>query len=148
MSAITNTHPQIGMWITEGRLTSDQGMTLCDEARAIEDEDPYGMEPYVSVWEARPWVSRVWLINEYEVRLAYGGPEEGGWYYDEYIPTERIISMHLDEDDAHEVASHLRAFAHAHNRHANYTSVLPHDTEVRYVVESCVPRYPRRPVYC
>lgn len=26
---------------------------------------------------------KVW-INVYEITRAYGGPEEGGWYYDEY----------------------------------------------------------------
>ena len=24
----------------------------------------------------------IWYVNEYETNRAYGGPEEGGWWYD------------------------------------------------------------------
>ena len=31
-----------------------------------------------------------WYVNEYEASRAYGGPEEGGWWYD----TGRFIACH------------------------------------------------------
>ncbi len=41
----------------------------------------------------------VWYVNEYEIDRVYGGPEEGGWYYD----TGRFIrcrGVFLDQHDA------------------------------------------------
>lgn len=32
---------------------------------------------------------KVW-VTAYEVRLEYGGPEEGGWYYTSYYPAETL----------------------------------------------------------
>ncbi|MEU4066648.1 hypothetical protein AB0F25_30420 [Streptomyces wedmorensis] len=30
---------------------------------------------------------KMWYVNVYEVDRAYGGPEEGGWYYSTGVPT-------------------------------------------------------------
>jgi hypothetical protein len=32
---------------------------------------------------------RVW-VTAYTVQQRYGGPEEGGWYYDDYTPEETV----------------------------------------------------------
>jgi hypothetical protein len=42
----------------------------------------------------------VWYVNAYRVTLAYGGPEEGGWWYSIYEP---LASMpcHTEADERH-----------------------------------------------
>ena len=35
------------------------------------------VEKYVSTFDRI-----IWYVNIYETNRAYGGPEEGGWYYD------------------------------------------------------------------
>lgn len=41
------------------------------------------------------------VISEYTVDRSYGGPEEGGWWYDDYQPTGRIIAVEPDKALAH-----------------------------------------------
>ena len=144
MSAITNTHPQIMRWVLSGRLTEDQGMILCDEARAREQHyDPYGDDPRTETeWDTHPWAEKVWLINEYHEVERYGGPEEGGWWYSEYRPTERIIDMFRDKDEAYEAVRHLNAFANIELRRNAHRS----DKGLTYKVEACAPREPAGPM--
>ena len=52
-----------------------------------------------------------WYVNEYETDRAYGGPEEGGWWYD----TGRFVECHgtfpteaAAEQRRQELAGYLR----------------------------------------
>ena len=49
--------------------------------------------------EAKNWL----YVNEYEVQRAYGGPEEGGWWYD-----RGTFIVCLGEADSPEMAEHIR----------------------------------------
>lgn len=46
------------------------------------------------------------FVSEYEVDQGYGGPEEGGWWYDVYT-FERVHRVFEDEDEAYEFARTL-----------------------------------------
>lgn len=49
-----------------------------------------------------------WYIHKHETALAYGGPEEGGWWYDTGVPVEdwEVLSF-TSEDAAYEVCRQL-----------------------------------------
>lgn len=46
----------------------------------------------------------VWFVNVYEVDRVYGGPEEGGWYYDagRLMATYQISGTYDDADELRE----------------------------------------------
>jgi len=56
------------------------------------------------------------FVNVYITDRAYGGPEEGGWYYDtwEIIPEESVIGT--SEEDAERLLEEKRAWADAENK--------------------------------
>jgi hypothetical protein len=41
-----------------------------------------------------------YFVNAYETDLAYGGPEEGGWWYDYGVPTGETWGPFENIDDA------------------------------------------------
>lgn len=83
----------------------------------------------------------MFYVNVYELRRCYGGPEEGGWWYDEGSLVDSVTTF--TEGWAEYVAAHLRdgtyplrsgAYADSHNRgNVNYDrgSRYPRDYEVR-----------------
>lgn len=91
------------------------------------------------------------FVNVYLHDRAYGGPEEGGWWYDTYDPWEEECKVF----DTEEEARHYHAVLHGKiedengNRRSDINSVL---SEGRYVafVEAFPPRPlpTRRPYYC
>jgi hypothetical protein len=38
-------------------------------------------------------------VNAYRVTQAYGGPEEGGWWYDEYEPLESVVVESEEQEE-------------------------------------------------
>ena len=95
------------------------------------------------------------FVHKYEVGLCYGGPEEGGWWYDAGTPVEAWVPVgFMDEDQAYD---YCRAMNEAEHERADaeedysYTSVLAgRSTHYAYrVEEDPVPHaYPeRRPHY-
>lgn len=50
-------------------------------------EIPADQDPEVSFM---PVNQNQWYFNIYEIGQAYGGPEEGGWYYEYGIPVESV----------------------------------------------------------
>lgn len=54
--------------------------------------------------DARP--CKAAYVTLYEVQSRYGGPEEGGWYYDWFTP---VASQQVaDEQTAHDLAEQIR----------------------------------------
>jgi len=55
-------------------------------------------------------------VNVYIMDRAYGGPEEGGWYYDtwEIVPEESVIGT--SEEDAERLLEEKQAWADAENK--------------------------------
>lgn len=53
------------------------------------------------------------LVSEYTVDRVYGGPEEGGWWFDDWEPTGTVAALVFDTDDARAVAELLSARAAA-----------------------------------
>lgn len=55
-------------------------------------------------------------VNVYISDRAYGGPEEGGWYYDtwEYVPSESVIGT--SEDDAERLREEKQKWADEENK--------------------------------
>mgnify|MGYP003400567908 FL=1 len=52
----------------------------------------------------------MYFISEYQVDRCYGGPEEGGWWYD-WNDFVKVIATAGDEDDAYRVCRALNAAA-------------------------------------
>jgi hypothetical protein len=46
---------------------------------------------------------KLWYVNAYEVSSAYGGPEEGGWYYTEQL-LEKTLKMFVTRKQAEDYA--------------------------------------------
>ena len=93
--------------------------------------------------------AKPWFVNWYLHDRAYGGPEEGGWYFDTYMPVsygddERIpepsIPCHTG-DEAREVAMAQKAIADALNEgRPNIGSVLSRGCYVA-LIERHKPEY-------
>lgn len=101
--------------------------------------------------------NRFWFIHMHQVAMQYGGPEEGGWWYDSGIPVDGWIpALHYfdNEEEAYAACRHLNL--QEYNRQKSeedydYTSVLAYlSTHYAFTVEEHpVPyAYPeRRPHY-
>lgn len=61
----------------------------------------------------------LYVVARYTQDRAYGGPEEGGWWYD-CGELERIVTATRDEDAAWEVVRHLNGYR-ADRRRFNVT---------------------------
>ena len=53
-----------------------------------------------------------WYVNVYEVYRAYGGPQEGGWFYDEGTLRESKAFEYYDDNGEH-YQQYENAIAHA-----------------------------------
>jgi hypothetical protein len=82
-----------------------------------------------------------YFIHKHEVSLAYGGPEEGGWWYDTGDPVDDWVpeGPFMNEDDAHARCRELNEQEHVRaekEEEYNYTSVLSYrSTHYGYSVE-------------
>lgn len=91
-------------------------------------------------------------IHKSEVALNYGGPEEGGWWFDAGTPSEDWKVLEFDtEEQAYEKCRQLNDLEHQRrdaNEDYDYTSVLAHrSTHYSYSVED-YPDPEQRPYYC
>lgn len=59
------------------------------------------VHPLLAKTSSRKTASQ-WWVNGYEVYRQYGGPEEGGWWYDEYEPTGEQWGPFSSRDEAFE----------------------------------------------
>lgn len=132
--------------LAEQRIISEeQRDLLVREAEARLSEDPYGIEAYTSPWDNVPHTERVYLVSAYHRSRRYGGPEEGGWWYDHHDPlTEQYAQSHgrafiiagpfvgNDTSEADEVARDLNAM-----ESAGYTRSMP--PSIVWRVQCCVP---------
>lgn len=64
---------------------------------------------------------RNWRLNEYEVTREYGGPEEGGWWYNLYRPTGQSIVLPplVTYDEADDMLGVLNMYAAQDNKATN-----------------------------
>jgi hypothetical protein len=72
-------------------------------------------------------IQNVWWIHKYEVALAYGGPEEGGWWFDTGVPTGFTMGPFTDEEAAYEqcrVLNYLEYERAEREETYDYSSVL------------------------
>jgi len=90
-----------------------------------------------------------WTIGIYLVDQSYGGPEEGGWWY-EVGELQRLVSVERNEERAYERCRHLnRVINKTVNRDRRPThSVLSEGVFSAQVHEGIAVSYPaRRPHY-
>jgi hypothetical protein len=89
------------------------------------------------------------FVNVYAVVLTYGGPEEGGWYYDRYFPvsTQGFSSRRKSRQKMKKVFKKQFAKILKHNKGLvyGYTSVL--GGECLSVLIQSEPAKPSRPQY-
>jgi len=55
--------------------------------------------------------NKYWYVNTYECGRAYGGPEEGGWWYDYGKPIEKSIVCATEEEAWEKRAEREKAWA-------------------------------------
>ena len=86
-------------------------------------------------------------VNVYLVDRCYGGPEEGGWYYDAGAP---IYSHKLERGErARDLVERFeRRFAHLAGRYGRSSVIGGPDVEVRIEREPAKAFPAVRPVYC
>lgn len=82
----------------------------------------------------------MWYIHKHSVAQAYGGPEEGGWWYDTGVPVEDwTVPSYDDEDIAYMFcrALNYQEYERRENEEEyEYTSVLSYRSEhYSYTVE-------------
>lgn len=116
----------------------------CDRSFTHPDTDPYGYDfcPHCGAEAEEPTsevIPRYWMVAVYDFWQAYGGPEEGGWWYTEGTLTDHHLLRGFDDyGEAHRYLLSLRDFF-AEDRTVTvrgYTEQLPpqHFPE-------CRPRY-------
>lgn len=84
----------------------------------------------------------MFFIHKHSVAQQYGGPEEGGWWFDTGVPDEDwnpLLFQFLDEDDAYAACRALNESEHKRaeaEEEYGYSSVLSHrSTHYSYSVE-------------
>jgi hypothetical protein len=75
--------------------------------------------------------TRVFYLHRFEVAMAYGGAEEGGWWYDTGIPTKEWVGPYMDEDLAFAACRELNEKEHerSEQQEYSYSSVLSYRSE-------------------
>jgi hypothetical protein len=92
-------------------------------------------------------------LQKYSCSQQYGGPEEGGWWYDLEIPLwKRGIPLLLPEEICYKICRYFNGREHKRRDRENkygYTSVLSYRDEFfSYGFEdSLIPAIPVRPHY-
>lgn len=85
------------------------------------------------------YAGEVYWIHKHEVALQYGGPEEGGWWYDTGYPTGFSFGPIIGEDAAYDQSRALNKLEHERQEAEekyDYTSVLSHmSMHYQYTVE-------------
>jgi hypothetical protein len=83
--------------------------------------------------------TQTFYIHKFEVWMNYGGPEEGGWWYDAGKPVEARLESFSDEEAAYARCRELNEAEHERaerEEEYDYTSVLAHySTFYSYKVE-------------
>lgn len=72
-------------------------------------------------------IDRVFFVHKHAISLEYGGPEEGGWWYEMGIPTGFSLGPITDEEAAYEQTRALNELEHERRKveeEYDYTSVL------------------------
>jgi hypothetical protein len=69
-----------------------------------------------------------YYVHKYEERQQYGGPEEGGWWYDQRTPVQHAVYSSEDEEDATEKCRALNRaeYERREGLSVRYSSVLSH----------------------
>ena len=67
----------------------------------------------------------LYVVARYYEDRAYGGPEEGGWWYT-YGELEKVVLATRDEDKAYDAAWRLNTAARAQQRHGWNTRTAYH----------------------
>lgn len=71
-------------------------------------------------------IDKVFYVHKHQVSLEYGGPEEGGWWFDMGIPTGFSLGPISNEEAAYEQARCLNQLEHERREREEkyeYTSV-------------------------
>jgi hypothetical protein len=86
-----------------------------------------------------------WFVNKYRLTREYGGPEEGGWYWDCLSPTNYILCV--DEDHAKDILKLWQKEVDQENEgEEHYCNVNSRGESLVYI-ENYPPMYPTRPTF-
>lgn len=90
---------------------------------------------------------KLWFIHKYTTQQAYGGSEEGGWWYDARDPVEDWAPLiFTDEEEAYQKCRdlHEEEYKRREEEGANYTSVLSYQWEF-YCYDVSNDQHPEQP---
>lgn len=78
-------------------------VTKCECPRCYGDDIDHGYKCWVCEGQGFEWKTAMAWVNVYTVSRCYGGPEEGGWYYDAYQfieghPVPRSVAETLKDE--------------------------------------------------
>ena len=92
--------------------------------------------------------NKYWYVNTYECGRAYGGPEEGGWWYAYGTPTEKSIVCATEEEAWQKWEERVNAWAEYNAGHEPIEN-LNGDGVIRVFVETHrATKFPKsRPYY-
>lgn len=80
--------------------------------------------------QAEPiYLDRVYYVHKHSISLEYGGPEEGGWWYELGFPTGLSFGPIVSEDAAYDQARALNELEHERRENEeayDFTSALAH----------------------
>jgi len=115
---------EVVLWATtDGVLNTDTGLPWCEACAPEEPAAHY--------------------INAYEVSRLYGGPEEGGWWYDQYEPTGQTWGPFDTVDEAWDQHAALAENAALYNEGRYPLHSVSATSEYRLLVEDHGPQvYP------
>jgi hypothetical protein len=76
---------------------------------------------------------KLWFVHKYNVSQQYGGPEEGGWWYDAGYPDDNWIPLvFTNEEEAYARCRELNKAEYERRKEEcprGYTSVLSYEEE-------------------
>lgn len=130
--------------------TSLTGVTVrWDDGRVVEYDNKEHEDDRDGLYDLEV-VTPLLYVNVYLWDRCYGGPEEGGWYYDRYdpVPEESVLAPSVEE--AQRLLEAKKAWAEEQNQERRHPSSVR--SEGHYVV--CLeawpgePTPPGRPHYC
>jgi len=78
------------------------------------------------------YIDAVYWIHKHSVALHYGGPEEGGWWFDTGVPTGFSFGPIVGEDAAYDQARKMNELEHERREREedyDYSSVLSYKSD-------------------
>jgi hypothetical protein len=135
-----------GLLLKARLVTDDDGTTVVTHQGALESDGIHDqriaiLETLADLAGIEPEETGPWYVVQYGVTRHFGGPEEGGWYYDWHELALPVATVETSRQDAKTMCRAMNALAQRdrerEGRHQGRNSVLGGE-DIVYVVETTV----------